>query len=104
MGPRPWKPEAELHGALERGDLRYAITLATEVAERRPIDLATALRFLPLIIAHRSTEFDAWACRWFMRWLNETGATIEQAAEVAALLAELPTEPVASFDALSRAC
>jgi hypothetical protein len=35
MTARPWKPAVELEGALERGDLEYAITLAMEVAEDR---------------------------------------------------------------------
>lgn len=107
MGPRPWKPDVELNGALDRGDLRYAITLAAEVQEdqRRPIDLATALRFLLLVIAHRPQEFDAWACRWLARWLAEApGATIEMAAEIAGALADLPAEPVASLDVIRSAC
>lgn len=106
MGPRPWKPDAELGGALDRGDLRYAVTLATEVAEerRRPIDLATALRFLALIAKESPSEFDAWALRWLARWASETpAATIEQAADVAASLADLPSEPVTALDAIKRA-
>jgi len=106
MGPWPWKPDAELEGALERGDLRYAVTLATEVAEerRRPIDLATALRFLPLIVSESPREYDAWALRWLVRWAGETPAgTIEQAAEVAAALADLPLEPTTAIDAIARA-
>jgi hypothetical protein len=31
MGPRPWKPAVELEGALDRGDLHYAMTLADEL-------------------------------------------------------------------------
>jgi hypothetical protein len=51
MGPRPWKPAAELEGALERGDLRYAMTLADElrIEHGKPISLELAARFLPLI-------------------------------------------------------
>jgi hypothetical protein len=79
--------ETGLDGALERGELRYAVTLAAEVAEQRPIDLATALRFLPLIARESPREFDAWSLRWLARWASETpAATIEQAAEVAAAL------------------
>ncbi len=61
MGPRPWKPAAELEGALERGDLRYAMTLAKEVSLERgkPIDLSTAAGFLPLIARESPREFDA---------------------------------------------
>jgi hypothetical protein len=96
MGPRPWKPDVELDGALERGDLEYAITLAVDVSTQgpKPIDLDTALRFLPLVIGQRLGEYDGWALRWLGRWVRETpGATIEQAAEIAGMLADLPTEP-----------
>jgi hypothetical protein len=96
MGPRPWRPAAELEQALERGDLRYAVALAEEVRLERgaPIELPIAARFLPLIAAASPGEYDAYALRWLARWVTETGnATIEQAAEVAASLADLPVEP-----------
>ncbi len=96
MGPRPWRPAAELEKALERGDLRFAVTLAEEVRiERgRPIELSLAARFLPLIASASPGEYDAYALRWLARWASETAtATIEQAAEVAASLADLPGEP-----------
>ena len=96
MGPRPWRPGAELEQALERGDLRYAVALAEEVRVERgkPIELGTAARFLPLIAAASPAEYDAYALRWLARWVSETGtATIEQAAEIAASLADLPVEP-----------
>ncbi len=96
MGPRPWKPGVELDAALDRGELRFAIELADELrAERgRPIDLATASRFLPLIARESPREFDLWSLRWLARWVAETpSATIEQAAQVAASLADLPAEP-----------
>jgi hypothetical protein len=96
MGPRPWRPSAELDRALEMGDLRYAVALAEElrVERGRPIELATAARFLPLIAAASPGEYDAYALRWLARWVAETGtATIEQAAEIAASLADLPVEP-----------
>jgi hypothetical protein len=96
MGPRPWRPAAELELALERGDLRFAVALADEVRmERgRPIELALAARFLPLIARASPSEYDAYALRWLARWIAETGtATIEQAAEMAASLADLPAEP-----------
>ena len=96
MGPRPWKPALELLGALERGDLLYAMKLADEVRieHGKPIPLEMASGFLPLIARESPREYDAWALRWLMRWIDESGApTIEQAAEVAASLAELPAEP-----------
>jgi hypothetical protein len=93
MGPRPWRPAAELEAALDRGDLRYAMALAEEVRLERgqPISLEFAARFLPLIARESPREYDAWALRWLTRWAQESGAvTIEQAAEIAASLADLP--------------
>src|SRR5438034_11700048 len=103
MTARPSKPAAELDGALERGELEYAITLAAGVAEdhHRPIDLQTALRFLPLVAAQQSEHYNAWALRWLSRWITETPATIDAAAEVAAQFADLPLEP-SEFDAIQR--
>jgi hypothetical protein len=73
------------------------MTLADELRIERgkPIDLETALRFLPLIVRESPREFDAWALRWLVRWASETPATIEQAAEIAAQLADLPAERTA---------
>jgi hypothetical protein len=91
MMPRPYKPEVELQGALKRGELSWAITCAAEV---KRIDLETALRFLPLVASEMPEEYDRWALRWLGRWAAEApDATIEQAAELAASLADLPSEP-----------
>jgi hypothetical protein len=98
MTARPWKPAVELDGALERGDLEYAITLAVEVAEDqgRRLDLGTALRFLPAVAVKRPGEFDAWALRWLARWITETPQpTIGRAAEIACSLADAQREPIA---------
>jgi hypothetical protein len=97
MGPRPWNPKLELDGALDRGELGFAMTLAEElrIEHGKPIDLETGLRFLPLVARESPREFDAWGLRWLVRWASETPATIEQAAEVAAQLADLPAEPTA---------
>jgi hypothetical protein len=98
MTARPWQPALELDGALERGDLGYAITLAAEVAHEhgRPLNLTTALRFLPAVASQRPAEFDAWALRWLARWINETdAATIGRAAEIACSLADAQREPIA---------
>ena len=94
VGPRPWRPAAELDGAIERGDLRYAVTLAEELRIERgkPIPLDVALRMLPL--AATRPDYDAWARRWLARWLTEREPTIDQAAEAAAALADLPSEPL----------
>ena len=105
MTPRPYRPLTELEGALARGDLEFAVTLAGEVSaeRRRPIDLGLALRFLPLLAVQRSHDYDAWALRWLERWIEETdGATIERAAELAASLADLPTEPHEAFESIHR--
>ena len=95
MAPRPWRPADELEGALERGDLRYALALAEELRiDGKPIRLPVARRFLPLIAAQRPDEYDAWACRFLTRWLRETPrASIEQAAEAAATLADGAQDP-----------
>jgi hypothetical protein len=62
----------------------------------RPLDLGTALRFLPAVAATRPGEFDAWALRWLARWINETsGASIGRAAEIACSLADAQREPIA---------
>jgi hypothetical protein len=58
-----------------------------------PIDLDTALRFLPVVAVQRPEHYDARALRWLARWISEEPATIERAAEVAVQLADLPTEP-----------
>jgi hypothetical protein len=106
MGPRPWKPASELKGALERGDLRFAVTLAREVTEDRhgrPIDLDLALRFLPLVAEQQPEHYDGWARRWLARWMDEAPApSISSAADVAAALTDLPMEPVAAREELER--
>ena len=97
MGIGPHRPINELEKALARGQLDMAAAIAKDLQREhgRPIPLALGLRFLPSVAADRAT-YDAWACRWLARWLNEAGSpTIEQAAEAAGLLAELPTEPQA---------
>jgi len=96
VNPRPYRPAVELDGALDRGELRFATTLAAEVAEdpQRPIDLGTALRFLPLVAAQQPEHYSAWALRWLQRWIEEApGATIDGAAEIACSLADGLTEP-----------
>lgn len=98
MTPRPWKPDIELQGALARGELALATTLAAEVAEDRgrPIDLAAALDFLPVVAGQLPDRYDRWASRWLSRWLGETPRpTIVVAAELAASLADLPADPAA---------
>jgi hypothetical protein len=106
MGPGPHRPVRELEGAIRRGDLEMASAIARDVARvrGRPIALDLALELLPLVVANDLDSYDVWACRWLARWLNETrGATIEGAAETAAALADLPSEPATALAALRRA-
>src|SRR5438445_4795359 len=106
MGPRPHRPVRDLEGAIQRGDLEMASTIARELARvrGRPIALELALELLPLVVAEDLGSYDAWAWRWLARWLDETrGASIESAAELAAALADLPSEPVTALAALRRA-
>jgi hypothetical protein len=96
MGLGPYHPVRDLERALERGDLEMAIALAKDVSREhgRPIHIDLALRLLALVAVQRLEEYDRWACRWLARWLGETaGATIDQTAEIAGALAELPEEP-----------
>ena len=57
LGPRPWRPEAELEGALDRGDLRYAMALAEELRRERgwPIALGLAWRGNELMVSVRGS-------------------------------------------------
>ena len=84
-----------------------AIAIAKDVAREygRPIELDLALKLLPLVATQQLDTYDQWACRWLTRWLAETpGARIDAAAEVAAALADLPTEPGESLEAIRAAC
>lgn len=106
MTPRPYRPLPELEGALERGDLEFAITLATELSgERgRPIELDLALRFLPLVAARQPGSFDAWALHWLERWCRELRgrASIDDSVDVARGLAEIPVEPERGVNAVLK--
>jgi hypothetical protein len=65
------------------------------LAHGRPISLDLALKLLPLA-ACQSDSYDVWACRWLARWLSESGGpSIDHAADLAAALADLPSEPQA---------
>jgi nucleotide-binding universal stress UspA family protein len=105
MNPRPFRPVLELEHAIGRGDLRMAVALAKDIAaeRERPIGLDVALRLLPLVAVQELDAYDAWACRWLARWLDESRkATIDRAAELAATLAELPVEPDGSVEEIRR--
>jgi hypothetical protein len=87
---------------LDRGSLRLATWLAADVAAERgkPIDLEIALRFLPLVATQQPQQYDAYGLRWLKRWIKETSATIDAAADLATALAELPMEPVSALEAI----
>jgi hypothetical protein len=107
MGPGPHRPLRDLEGAIRRGDLEMASSIARDFARARgrPIGLEIALELLPLVVVQDSGAYDEWACRWLARWLEEVrGASIETAAELAAALADLPIEPAAALAALRRSC
>jgi hypothetical protein len=106
MGPGPHRPVREFEAAIRRGDLEMASVLAREIARARgtPISLDLALELLPLVVAHDVDSYDGWACRWLVRWLSETRApTIEDAAELAGALADMPSEPMPALAVLRRA-
>lgn len=67
----------------------------------QPVPLDVAARFLPLVAAEEPDAYSAWALRWLGRWVAERGAaTVAQAAEVAATLADIPLEGPAAAAAL----
>src|SRR5947209_4397006 len=107
MNPTPFRPARELEAAIERHELDFALALARELSAQagRPLDLGIALRLLALAAAEQTGVYDAWALRWLVRWIGESREpTIEQAAEVAGALADLPAEPSQGLAALQRTC
>jgi hypothetical protein len=96
MGPTPYRPVRELEGAIERGELDFALAYARELAResKRPLDLELALGLLGLIALQRPQAYDAWALRWLGRWMRESRRpTIQTTAHIAAALAALPCGP-----------
>lgn len=103
---RPYRPLREIEGHLEHGSLSFAVAVAKDWTQEHqkllPLDLA--LRFLPLKAAEQPEQYESWALRWLMRWISETpGATIDQAADIAVALADLPGEPAAALVAITQA-
>lgn len=94
---RPYRPLRELEAHLDRGELDFAIALARTLADERarPLERELTLRFLPLVALQRPDAFDLWTLRWLERWCAELRglASIDEAAEVAGGLAEIPVDP-----------
>jgi|SRR5579884_2724453 len=94
---RPYRPVKELEAHLARGELDFALAIVRTMAREgaRPPGLALTLRFLPLLAAKRPELFDRWALRWLERWCGERGAraSVDDAAELVAGLAEMPVDP-----------
>lgn len=103
---RPYRPQRELEAHLDRGELDFAIALARAITQERgrPLDLELTVRFLPLIAAQRPQEFDPWTLRWLERWCAGARGegSIDDAAEIAAALAELPVDPERGMRTLRR--
>jgi hypothetical protein len=85
----------DLDRALERQDLAAAIELAQKYARRhgQPIPLGTAAEILPLVLRESPSEYDTYALHFLGRWITERARTIDEAADLAAALAELPEKP-----------
>ena len=95
MGIGPHRPLRDIETELGRGNLDMAAAIAKDFqrAKGRPIPLALAVRLLPLVAADRAA-YDQWACHWLSRWLSEApAATINGAADLSGMLADLPSEP-----------
>ena len=61
------------------------------------------LRFLPLVAAQRPDAFDEWTLRWLERWCGELRghASIDDAVELVAGLAEIPVDPDHALEAIA---
>jgi hypothetical protein len=98
---RPYRPVRELEAHLERGELDFAMALARGIAAERsrPLELELMLRFLPLLAVQRPEAFDRWALRWLERWCGELRgrASVEEALELVAGLAEMTVDPEAGL-------
>jgi hypothetical protein len=96
----------ELEGAIERGELDFALGYARELVTRggRALDLELGLGLLALIAAQRPREYDAWSVRWLVRWIAQARApTIARTAQVARGLADLAALRAGAKDAVLRA-
>ncbi len=105
---RPYRPARELEAHLDRGELDFAIALAKVLAHERtrPLDLRMTLRFLPLVAIQRPEAFDEWTLRWLERWCGELRgqASIDDAVELVAALAEIPVDPEHALETIAAIC
>jgi hypothetical protein len=105
---RPYRTARELEAHLDRGELDFAVALARVLAHERgrPLDLALTLRFLPLVAVQRPDAFDDWTLRWLERWCADLRgrASIDDAVELAAGLAELPVDPDRGLETIATIC
>jgi hypothetical protein len=85
----------QIEDAVQQGNLREAIELARVFARAhgRPIPLSSAAEILPLVARQSPSEYDAYALDFLERWVKERARTIDEAADLAAALAELPENP-----------
>lgn len=83
-----------------------AVAVGKDIARENrdgQLSLKDALSFLPVVIANKPEAYNEWAIRWLVRYLEKPNISIDQAADVAAALAELPSEP-SVLKALEDAC
>ena len=103
---RPYRIARELEAHLDRGELDFAIALAKVLTDERvqPLDLRMTLRFLPLVAIQRPDAFDEWTLRWLERWCGELRgeASIDDAVELAAGLAEIPVDPERALETIAE--
>jgi hypothetical protein len=94
MGIEPHRPTDEIEHHLKRGELQHAIAIAKDFRHERgrPIPIAVALLYLPVVLTQRTEDYDRSACKWLARWLTETR---QITADLAEALVELKQEPTA---------
>lgn len=104
MGVGPWRPVDDLERAIKRGDLDMAIAHAKDIRREKghAIGAKLALGMLPLVLRERRGEYARWATHWLLQWLSERERTLDEVADVAGALAEMPDEPDA-YEALQAA-
>jgi hypothetical protein len=105
---RPFRPIRELEGHLLRGELDFAVAIAKIAASERarPLELELTVRFLPLVAVQRPEDFDVWTLRWLERWCGELRghASIDDAADLVAGLAEIPVDSERALEAIAAVC